>query len=105
MGALAELAGGTHVVVLSPRSKSTAAEVRDVVERELVARVGAGPFRAGNVQRVEAFVDAAHEDRLVVLFSVDIGTSPSLRDALATIEAVARVRIVATSAGAVLRAP
>ena len=40
-----------------------------------------------------------------MLFSVDIGTSPSLQDALAAIEAVARTRIVASSTGAVLRAP
>ena len=104
MGAFADLGGGTHIVVLTPRSNRTVADVQGALETELLTRVGAGPFRAGNVERVEVFPDVANDARLVVLFSVDVGTSPSLRDALAAIGKVARARVVATIGPAVLTA-
>ena len=104
MGAFSDLGGGTHIVVLTPRSNRTTAEVQSALERELLVRVGAGPFRAGNVERVEVFQDAANDERFVLLFSVDIGTSPSLRDALAAIAKVARTRIIASAGRAVLSA-
>ena len=104
MGAFADLGGGTHIVVLTPRANRTTADVQAALERELVGRVGAGPFRAGNVQRVEVFQDASNDDRLVLLFSVDIGTSLSLREALAAVAKVARTRVIASAGHAVLTA-
>jgi hypothetical protein len=104
MGAFSDLGGGTHIVVLTPRANRTTADVEAVLEQELLGRVGAGPFRAGNVERVEVYRDSSNDDRLVVLFSVDIGTSPSLREALTAVAKVARTRVIASAGRAVLSA-
>lgn len=96
MGAFTDLGGGTHLVSVSPRANRTIEEVRDVLLDEIVARLKAGPFRAGNIIRAEVFADVAKDDRLILLFEVDIATSPSLREGLAAVEMVAKTRIIAS---------
>lgn len=105
MGSLANLDGGTHIVAVYPRVKRTVVEVRDVLDQAIVTRVGAGPFRAGNILRAEVFEDSLRDDRLLLMFTVDVGTSPSLQESLAAVEAVARVRIIARTLRSVRSAP
>ena len=104
MPGFGDIDGGTYVIRLTPRARRTRQEVCEAVERELVSRVGAPASRAGNVLRVELYSDADNDDRLVLSFSVDIGTSPSLRDALAAIEKVAVARVLANAGHAMLSA-
>ena len=97
MGTFANLSGGTHFVFVSPKVDRTMEEVRAVIDREITARMSAGPFRAGNVVRAELYSDTAREDRLLLILAIDIGTSPSLREALSAVEKVAKIRVLAST--------